>query len=146
VPRQKSALPDGTYRQQVTATDVEAAGLTNDDGWSGIWTMTVRHATYDVRCRPISDPGTDCGHSESDGPLEVGDLRGARPALYFVPSSARLSALTGCKLPPSNSLPDHCGPDDPYRVNWRLDGAQLTLSGFAAEGSGLGVKAWTKIS
>jgi TRAP-type C4-dicarboxylate transport system substrate-binding protein len=146
VPTQKSPLPDGIYRQHVTVPDVEAAGLSNNDGWSGTWTMTVRHATYEVRCRPIADPGKDCGNFVADAPVEVGDLRGTGSELYFVPNAARISQLTGCKLPPSNTLADHCGPDDPYRVNWKLTGNQLTLSGYAAEGSGLGLKPWTKIS
>ena len=145
IPTKVSALPDGIYRQQVTVPEVEAAGLSNNDGWSGTWTMTVRHATYEVRCRPIADPGKDCGNFVSNGPIEVGDLRGTGPDLYFVPNAARLSKLTGCKLPTSNTLPDHCGPDDPYRVNWKLAGDQLTFSGYAAVGTSLGLKPYKKI-
>jgi TRAP-type C4-dicarboxylate transport system substrate-binding protein len=145
VPTQKSSLPDGTYRQQVTAPEVEAAGLSNNDGWSGTWTLTVHQATYEMRCRPISNPGKDCGNFVSDGPLEVGDLRGVGPDLYFVPSAARLSHLTGCKLPPSETQPGHCGPDNPYRVNWKLVGKELTLSGYAASGGSFSIKPFTKI-
>jgi TRAP-type C4-dicarboxylate transport system substrate-binding protein len=145
IPSKVSALPDGVYRQQVTVADVEAAGLSNHDGWSGIWTITVRRGTYEGRCRVIADPGTDCGGSVSEGPLEVGDLRGTGHTLFFVPDSARLSHLTGCKLPPSSTLVGHCGPDDPYRVNWKISGDELTLHDFAAVGTSLGLKPYKKI-
>jgi hypothetical protein len=48
---------------RVTTQDVTAAGLDNSDGTSGTSTLTVRQRTYEVRCRPIKHPGTDCGHS-----------------------------------------------------------------------------------
>jgi TRAP-type C4-dicarboxylate transport system substrate-binding protein len=144
IPAKKSHLPDGIYRQQVTVADVEAAGLSNNDGFSGTWTLTVRHATYEVRCRPIANAGKDCGNSVFDGPLEVGALRGTGANLYFVPNAARLSQVTGCKLPPSRTLNDHCGPDDPYRVNWKVSGDELTFSGYDS-GYSLGLKPWTKI-
>jgi TRAP-type C4-dicarboxylate transport system substrate-binding protein len=143
IPTQVSTLPNGVYRQAVTAPEVDAAGLSNNAGWSGTWTITVRRGTYEVRCRHIGNSGKDCGNSDFNGPLELGDLRGTGSTLYFVPNAARLSRLTGCKLPPSSHLPDHCGPDDPYRVAWSISGGELT---FTAPGSGLAIKPWTKIS
>jgi TRAP-type C4-dicarboxylate transport system substrate-binding protein len=144
IPATVSALPDGVYRQRITAADVEAAGMSNNDGWSGTWTMTVKHGTYEGRCRPIDAPGKDCGGSASDGPLEVGDLRGTGDTVYFVPDAARLSALTGCKLPPSSQGDGHCGPDDPYRANWKFSGDELALTGPA--GTAFGIKPYKKIS
>jgi TRAP-type C4-dicarboxylate transport system substrate-binding protein len=145
IPAQVSTLPDGVYRQQVTASEVEAFGLSNNDGWSGTWTLTVRHGMYESRCRPLEAPGIDCGNFVSDGPVEVGDLHGIGANLYFVPDAARLSALTGCKLPTSSTQHDHCGPDIPYRVNWKIAGDKLTFSDYAATASGLGIKPYQKI-
>jgi TRAP-type C4-dicarboxylate transport system substrate-binding protein len=145
IPTTVSALPDGVYRQRVTAADVEAAGLSNNDGWAGTWTMTVRRGTYEGRCRPIASPGEDCGNNAFDGPLEVGDLRGTGHTLFFVPDAARLSRITGCKLPTSSTDNEHCGPDDPYRVTWKISGDELTFSDYAAVGTSLGLKPYRKI-
>ena len=76
-PRQVSALPDGTYRVQNTVEDLEAAGLDNSSGLTGVWTLRVANGTYDLRCRVELDPH-DCGNSDYTGPLELGDLRGTR--------------------------------------------------------------------
>lgn len=143
IPTKVSALPDGVYRQELTSAVVEAAGHNNGNGASGTWTLTVRHGTYEVRCRPIANPGADCGNTLSDDPLEVGDLRGIGANLYFVPNAARLQQLTGCKLPPSEENP-HCAPDNPYRVNWSVSGDVLTFSGYVAR-EGLGLEPWKKI-
>lgn len=144
IPSQASTLPDGVYRTQITESEVEAAGLNNGDGASGTWTMTVRHATYEVRCRPISGPGKDCGHAVTELPVEVGALKGAGHTVYFVPDVQRISRLTGCTLPISETLPGHCGPDDPYAANWIASGDTLTFSGYDT-GAGLGIKPWKKI-
>jgi TRAP-type C4-dicarboxylate transport system substrate-binding protein len=144
VPSQASTLPDGVYRVQIAVPEVEAAGLNNGDGASGTWTMTVRHATYEVRCRPISDPGHDCGNSVTDLPVEVGALKGAGHTVYFVPDAQRISRLTGCKLPVSETLPGHCGPDTPYPANWAVSGGELAFAGYDT-GAGLGIKPWKKI-
>ena len=144
VPSQASTLPDGIYRTQITVPEVEAAGLSNGNGASGTWTMTVRHAAYEVRCRPISNPGHDCGNSVSDLPLEVGALKGAGHTVYFVPDAQRISRLTGCKLPVSETLPGHCGPDTPHPANWAVSGGALTFSGYDT-GADLGIKPWKKI-
>ena len=80
--------------------------------------MTFSAGTYDNRCRPIANPGSDCGHADFEGPLEVGDLRGTGNVVYFVPNAERIAALTGCTLPPSGHLAGQlqAGQDDPYHA------------------------------
>jgi TRAP-type C4-dicarboxylate transport system substrate-binding protein len=145
VPASTSALADGVYRRQVTHDDVAAAGGDPGDHPAGIWTLTVRRATYEVRCRPVPGPGQVCGGTVEDRPLEVGDLRGTGKIVYFVPDAQRLSWLTGCKLPVSNTLSDHCGPDDPYRVAWAISGDKLTLTTVPGSRGG-NIETWRKIA
>jgi TRAP-type C4-dicarboxylate transport system substrate-binding protein len=145
IPTQVSKLPDGVFRQQVTATEVEAAGRSNNDGLSGTWTLTVRHGTYEVRCRPLGNPGHDCGNLATDNPVEVGDLRGIGAHVYFVPDATRLAALVGCKLPTSSTKSDHCGPALSYETDWKITGDELIFTGDAADVIGLGIKPYKKI-
>jgi TRAP-type C4-dicarboxylate transport system substrate-binding protein len=145
VPASISALADGVYRRQVTHDDVAAAGGDPGDHPAGIWTLTVRRGTYEVRCRPVPGPGQVCGGTVEDRPLEVGDLRGTGKIVYFVPDAQRLSRLTGCKLPVSNTLSDHCGPDDPYRVAWAISGDKLTLTTVPGSRGG-NIGTWRKIA
>ena len=145
IPTALSALADGVYRRQVTHDDVAAAGGDPGDHPAGIWTLTVRRGTYEVRCRPIPGPGQVCGGTVEDRPLEVGDLRGTGKIVYFVPDAQRLSRLTGCKLPVSNTLSDHCGPDDPYRVAWAISGDKLTLTTVPGSRGG-NIGTWRKIA
>jgi TRAP-type C4-dicarboxylate transport system substrate-binding protein len=127
IPTTVSALPAGVYRQRITAQDLAAAGMTNDEGLSGTWTLTVRPGQYDVSCQPLNQPGIDCGHEVSNKPLDVGDLRGSGHIVYFVPDVNRLSKVSGCQLP-AGSLPNHCTDLPPARVSWTVDGDTLTLS------------------
>jgi len=145
VPTALSALADGVYRRQVTHDDVAAVGGDPGDHPAGIWTLTVRRGTYEVRCRPVPGPGQVCGGTVEDRPLEVGDLRGTGKIVYFVPDAQRLSRLTGCKLPVSNTLSDHCGPDDPYRVAWAISGDKLTLTTVPGSRGG-NIGTWRKIA
>jgi TRAP-type C4-dicarboxylate transport system substrate-binding protein len=145
VPASTSALADGVYRRQVSHDDVAAAGGDPGDHPAGIWTLTVRRGTYEVRCRPVPGPGQVCGGTVEDRPLEVGDLRGTGKIVYFVPEAQRLSWLTGCKLPVSNTLSDHCGPDDPYRVAWAISGDKLTLTTVPGSRGG-NIGTWRKIA
>ncbi|MFE7859866.1 TRAP transporter substrate-binding protein [Streptomyces sp. NPDC057403] len=123
-----ATLPDGVYRARVTKADVTAAG--GDAAGThpvGVWTLTVRSGTYEVRCRPVADPGDDCGAGDPKRPLvEAGDLHGTGDVVTFVPDAERLAKLTGCKLPPSGR-PDHCGPDDPYRLKWAVHDDRLVF-------------------
>ena len=134
-------LPDGEYRVEITTDDVAAAGLDNRDGKSGTWTLTVRDGTYEMRCRPLDDPGIDCGQSVEDGPLDVGYLRGTGQTVTLVYDPELMSELTGCKLPVSSTLPDHCGPAGDVTLTWEIEGDSLTLSGNVW----WGLEPWTKI-
>jgi TRAP-type C4-dicarboxylate transport system substrate-binding protein len=136
-PGQVSDLPDGEYRVEITTDDLAAAGLDNHDGKSGTWTLTVRDGTYEMRCRPIDDPGIDCGHSVEDGPLDAGYLRGTGQTVTLVHDPELISKLTGCKLPVSETLPDHCGPGGGGPLTWEIEGDSLTFSGD--------LEPWTKI-
>ncbi|MET0640937.1 MAG: TRAP transporter substrate-binding protein DctP [Jiangellaceae bacterium] len=132
-----SDLPDGEYRVEITTDDLAAAGLDNHDGKSGTWTLTVRDGTYEMRCRPIDDPGIDCGHSVEDGPLDAGYLRGTGQTVTLVHDPELISKLTGCKLPVSATQPDHCGPGGGGPLTWEIEGDSLTFSGD--------LEPWTKI-
>jgi hypothetical protein len=136
VPATVSALPAGVYRVELTVADVTGAGLPGGAGFSGIWTVTVRDGRYEVICHPKDEPGLDCGHSVSSKPNDVGDLRGAGDVVYFVPDLQRLSKAAGCTLPPSESRPGACGPNEPFRVTWRADGATLRFGPVDGDGPG----------
>jgi len=130
IPTTVSKLPDGVYRVEITLDELVAAGLANDEDSTGIWTLTIKNGTYEAGCRPIANPGVDCGHGEPKQTIvEVGDLRGAGQTVNFVPDAKRLSRLVGCKLPVSESQPGHCGPDAPYVATWALTGNGLRFSG-----------------
>lgn len=147
VPAGSSSLPDGTYRVALSADDVAAAGLVNANGISGTWTLTVRQGSYELTCRPLQLPGTDCGHEVTDAPLEAGDLRGAGHVAYFVDVPERLSRLTGCRLPPSLDA-GHCASVAPYRATWELHETLLTFTKawFACACDNLSLKPWRKIA
>ena len=132
IPTTVSALPDGVYRRELTQQDIAAAGGDPGTHPAGIWTITVRRGTYEVRCRPVPGPGEVCGGSVTDQPLEVGDLRVTGKIAYFVPNAKRLSRLTGCTLPVGTQNPS-CGPDDPYRLGWALSGDTLVFSNIPGQ-------------
>jgi TRAP-type C4-dicarboxylate transport system substrate-binding protein len=137
VPDDIADLPDGEYRTEITTDDLAAAGLGNGDGKSGTWTLTIHEGIYELRCRPLDDPGIDCGHSVEDDPLDAGYLRGTGNTVTFVHDPELVSKLTGCKLPVSETLPDHCGPGGRATLTWEIKGDSLTLSGD--------LEPWTKI-
>ncbi|WP_170322335.1 TRAP transporter substrate-binding protein [Acrocarpospora macrocephala] len=149
IPTTAAALPEGTYRVRITKQDVaQFGGDVADSHPAGTWTLKVEGGTYQGSCRPVADPGDDCGTSDSTMPLEVGDLRGSGDTVYFVPNPDLLAKLTGCKLPVSSQLADHCGPGDPYRLTWKLADGQLT---FAVDGPVGGMQSyvmlpWKKIA
>ena len=145
-PRQVSALPDGTYRVQNTVEDVEAAGLDNSSGLTGVWTLRVANGSYDLRCRAELDPH-DCGNSDYTGPLEMGDLRGTSNVAWFVARPDRISAVTGCELPASNIISGRCATAETYVLAWSLAGNRLTFSqppGVAPNHQYL-LRPWTRI-
>lgn len=145
VPDETADLPDGEYRVEITTDDVAAAGLDNRDGNSGTWTFTVHEGTYEMRCRPLDDPGIDCGGSVQDLPFDAGYLRGTGNTVTLVNDPELMSKLTGCKLPVSSTLPDHCGPAGDVTLTWEIEGDSLTLSGDLGRGYELVLEPWTKI-
>ena len=126
VPTEVSGLPNGIYQVAITLADIQAAGIDNSPGWTGTWTLTVEDGTYDMTCRPIENPGKDCGSSTYEGPLEAGYLRGSGDVVYFVYDAELHSALTGCATAPEVAPP--CYPIPTYSVRWSLDGDVLTFS------------------
>jgi len=128
IPAATAKLPDGVYRAELTVADVTRAGLDNHAGESGTWTLRLHQGTYEMRCRPIDQPGVDCGHTVSDQPLDVGDLRGSGDSVYFVPDLRRLSRVTGCTLPPSETKPGSCPLAGPYQLTWSAGGGTLRFA------------------
>lgn len=128
IPHHDSLLPDGMYRVAIPAGDVVAAGVSNGPGWSGTWTLRVKDGGYTLTCRPLGNPGRDCGNTVSDSALEAGWLRGQGHLAYFVSDPKRLSRLNGCELPVSAAGDNHCDPQAPYPARWSLDGGILTFT------------------
>jgi TRAP-type C4-dicarboxylate transport system substrate-binding protein len=141
VPDETADLPDGEYRVEITTDDLAAAGLDNHDGASGTWTFTVHEGTYEMRCRPLDDPGIDCGHEVEDVPFDAGYLRGTGNTVTLVHDPELISKLSGCKLPISETLPDHCGPGGGVTLTWEIEGESLTFSGDVW----WALEPWTKI-
>ncbi len=144
IPTAVSTLPVGTYRDQITIADVEKAGISNDFGLTGTWTLTVKDGTYAVSCRAISDPGVDCGNITANTAVvvEAGLLRGTGQTVYFVPDGPTEAKLQGCPLSACNVTP-------PYWLDWALKGSTLTFTnrgGIAPEIDNLSIRPWTKVN
>jgi hypothetical protein len=146
VPASVSALPDGVYRSQITLKEITEPA----DAWAaGTWTLRIRQGTYELRCHPAANPGDDCGGTISDHPVEAGDLRGTGKTVYFVPNPERVSRLTGCKLPVSETLPGHCGPPfEAFRMTWAVASTTLSFDDFvgAVDEAQYLIKPWRKIA
>jgi TRAP-type C4-dicarboxylate transport system substrate-binding protein len=139
VPDEVSALPEGTYRVEITVPEVESAGYSNADGWSGTWTLVIDDGTYAMSCRPIDDPGRDCGTAVFDGALDAGYVHGTGSTVYFVYDAELHSQLSGCELP--------CFPLPTYRLTWALDGDTLRFSDLqGAKAFEKVIEPWTKIA
>lgn len=149
IPAGVSTIPNGVYRVQLTRDEVTAAGYQNNAGHpAGTWTLTIADGTYELRCTPIANPHDDCGTAVSDQPVEVGDLKGTGNTVYFVGNLDRMQQMTGCLLPPSGTVPGHCGPVDPYRADWATDGTTLTFTNYAGANGDVAtftVKPWQQI-
>jgi hypothetical protein len=147
VPRAASALPDGVYRTQITPEMLTTAGVDPADEYpGGTWTLTVRHATYELRCRPLGGgPDAECGSTATDKILDLGDLRGRGHSVVFVPDEARLAAVSGCTV--GSGTGNGCGVLGPYRAVWSLTDKQLTFSNYVGAPSNqqLLVAPWTRI-
>jgi TRAP-type C4-dicarboxylate transport system substrate-binding protein len=147
IPRAASALPDGVYRTQITAAMLASAGVDPADGYSGgTWTLTIRHATYELRCHPLGGSKVaECGTAVTDKPLDLGDLRGHGHSVVFVPNEARLASVSGCTI--GSGTGDACGVGGPYRATWSIADGQLSFSDYVGEGGNqqLLVAPWTRI-
>lgn len=128
IPATLAPIPNGTYRKQVSEEDVAAAGLGNNDGTSGTWTLEVVDGHWLVSCRPLSAPGLDCGHTVDDDVLDAGSFYGDDHFVWMVPEPALLAEAAGCKLPADGS-DGHCPPPQPpAQLEWSLDGNDLVFS------------------
>jgi TRAP-type C4-dicarboxylate transport system substrate-binding protein len=104
------AIPDGIYRVQVSASDLEGYGAepAHAADNAGTSTMTIRHGTYALRIIFAADPNA---RSE---PAEAGLLRGTANTLVFFP---RCPAGTSCgPIPP------------PYSFGYTYSGGQLKMT------------------
>jgi TRAP-type C4-dicarboxylate transport system substrate-binding protein len=154
IPADISSLPDGTYRAQVTAADVSAAGVPGaagvpDQGAEGTWTLTVTEGAFTLSCRFIGQPLTDCGSSHFDGAtVEAGNLRGTGNTVYFVGDGTMQHQANGCLMPPSQTLDGHCYVVPPYWLDWTLTGDRLRFShpGGDTDADLYPIVAWTRIN
>lgn len=142
-------LPDGIYRGEVTPEDVEAAGLNNAQGWTGTWTLEVDDGTYTVSCRPLDQPGQDCGQAPPDAtePLEAGRLEPEGELLRFAFDVELLAEATGC-VPASGQATgdgEPCYTLDDYVVTWSLEGDRVTFDVVDGPGHHLTSDSWRKI-
>ena len=141
-----SDLPEGVYRVEITEADVQAAGLSNADGWSGTWTLTIADGTYVLDCAPIDQPGTDCGNSTQEGPYEAGYVHGIGGTVDFIADPALLSEATGCELPPAN-VEGHCWENASYTMTWSTDGDELVFedAGSVSPNQDFLIEPWRRI-
>lgn len=131
VPTTLAPIPEGTYRKQITEEEVARAGLGNNDGTSGTWTLQVRDGHWYVSCRPLAAPGLDCGHSVDDGVLDAGSFYGDDRVVWMVAESDVLADATGCQLPAAETE-GHCHPPlPPGQLDWTLDGRDLVFSSLS---------------
>jgi hypothetical protein len=148
VPQTRAGLPDGVYRVTNSEADLSRSAFDNSGGLTGTWTLKVDNGTYQLTCRPVSEPGTDCGHEVTDVPLEAGRLHGSGHTAYFAYDAHLLADLTGCTLPVSQSRPGACFDGYNYQMSWKLRGSSLTFSDYRAvtpDGQYL-VQPWRRIS
>jgi TRAP-type C4-dicarboxylate transport system substrate-binding protein len=122
-----STLPSGTYRVEITLDDVTAAGLTNNNGWTGTWTLQVDAGQYQVSCAPLDEPGRDCGNLSSAATVEAGHLIGTGDSVTFASDPDLLSKINGCQLPATGSG-NHCADEPSYRLTWAANGDTLTFT------------------
>lgn len=142
-------IPAGVYRTRITRDEVLSLGG-DDLSNAGIWTLTVKPGTFELECRPLSNPDEDCGNHviTKTHPylVEVGKLRGDGATVWFVDDAALVTKLTGCD-PQSE-----CGAVDPYRLAWQATGSGLRFSGYVGRSNPAGTvtnwtaKPWVKIA
>ncbi len=146
VQTEDATLPEGVYRVELTVDDVRAAGHDNGPDWSGTWTLEIEDGTYVLTCRPVADPGRDCGNSSSDGPLEAGKLRGAGQTVTFVFDVEMMAELTGCRLPAATGE-GACYSLGAFTLEWSVDGDELTFRQVGGtDAHSYTVEPWCKIA
>ena len=145
IPTEPSALPDGIYRTEISLADVEAAGLDNGPGWTGMWTLQVSNGTYAMSCRLLDLPSKDCGNSGlPEATYAAGLLRGSGNRLTLVFDAEALAEHVGCELPLSEVPP--CIETPPVTMTWALDGDELTFSDPSGSvEAAFVIKPWQKI-
>src|ERR1700754_1308169 len=52
IPTERSALPDGVYRSQLSIERAKQLGL-DETGMAGTWTLTVKAGTFKLECKAI---------------------------------------------------------------------------------------------
>lgn len=144
-PKQISDFPNGIYRTQLKAEDLQRYGI-YDPTNAGIWTLTVENGGYRLDCRAISDVTVDCGNSHPDGlaTVEMGDVRGASPTVWFLFDSAQVAEVNGCTRYSQES--NGCGPEGGYHVKWTTAPGGVIFShwvGFGQWATLPGVNNWT---
>ena len=142
LPTADAPLPTGTYRAEIPEEATTEVG--NGDGWSGTWTMTLHDGTYELTCRPLDLPGTDCGSTITEDVLEAGQLKGDDSTVWFIGDPDLLSQLTGCELPSTVDDPDACFVPPPYSASWRQRGDQLLFTD--SETHHLTLAPWQRVS
>ncbi|WP_130337845.1 hypothetical protein [Micromonospora kangleipakensis] len=153
VPAERSALPDGVYRTQLTIDHAKQLGL-DDPGNAGTWTLTVKAGTFKLECVPTSTPGVECGNKDPRLPavVEVGTLRGTGNTVWFVHDQELLVKLSGCV--PDSQKSEGCGTQDPYHFDWKRAGNGLQFNNYVGFGGAAGfpelstwtVQPWTRIA
>ena len=142
LPTADAPLPDGTYRAEIPKEATTEVG--NGEGYSGTWTMTLRDGTYELTCRPLDLPGTDCGGTITDEVLEAGQLKGDDATVWFIGDPDLLAELTGCELPSTADDPDACFVPPPYSASWSDEGDQLVFTD--SEDYHLTLAPWQRVS
>lgn len=148
-------FPAGVYRVQITRDDVVNHGW--DNQLAGIWTLTVKEGTFRLECRPVANPGEDCGNhnatAQNPSLVEIGQLRGPAPQVWFVENTPLLAQLTGCERHSDSKF--GCGSEDAYRMDWKRTSNGMEFSNFVGIGDYAGAsgsttqytaKPWNKIA
>jgi hypothetical protein len=153
IPTERSALPDGVYRSQLSIERAKQLGL-DETGMAGTWTLTVKAGTFKLECKAISQPGIECGTHNPNLPavVEVGTLHGTGNTVWFVHDQELLVKLSGC-VRHSEGV-DGCGPEDAYHFDWKRAGKGLRFNNFVGVGdqavfpelSNWTVQPWTPIA
>ncbi|MFT4109336.1 TRAP transporter substrate-binding protein [Propionicimonas sp.] len=124
IPTTLAGIPNGTYRKKITEQDLAAAGLNNDDGTSGVWTLVVNSGHWSQTCRPLSAPGVDCGHTDSTDELDSGTFMGDDSVAWMVSDHASFAA---------------------QRLEWSLDGKDLVFTAGDSPGNETTLKTYVRI-